>query len=210
MTALARAAFAMLSAIALGAAAPRVGAPVEIAAVNARCNGLVSSELERRIRTDDRTHFANSLGALNDRERELDSLLQQAQLESDILHNVCSDAELAQYQDELVGSIAWAYALEADISPQRYTLLRCPQTAARAPQALLASAWYAIATTLVPVDPSDPSTAPTPAPLVREVMPKVQSRAAVAHLALPAPLQATQYWRDGILSQVPSCTPPTP
>ena len=179
-------------------------------AANGRCNGYNAAELERQIRGDDRARIASSLGTLNAREQELDSILQQAQLESDILHSVCSDADLAPYQDELVGIIAWAYALETDIAPQRYTLLRCPQTAARAPQALLASAWYAIATTLRPTVPSDPSTAPSPAPLVREVVPKVQARAAAAHFALPVPVEATQYWRDEIVAQVPACTPPTP
>ena len=203
--------FALLAA-AFGASAAGAapGASSQIAAVNPRCNGQVASGLEHRIRADDRARFGSSLDALDDRQIELDAVLQQAQLESDILHNVCTADELTPHQDHLVGIIAWAYALEADIAPQRYTLLHCPQTAAQAPEALLASAWYAIATTLQPSTPSDPSTAPTPAPLVREVIPKVQSRAAALHAVFPPPFQATEYWRDNEVSKVANCPPSTP
>lgn len=200
----------LAAALGAGAAGASRDAASQVAAINPRCNGQVASMLEHRIRADDRARYGPSLDALDDRQVELDSVLQQAQLESDILHNVCTDEELTPHQDHLVGIVAWAYALEADIAPQRYTLLHCPQTAAQAPEALLASAWYAIATTLQPIDPSNPTTAPTPAPLVREAIPKVQLRAAAIHAILPQPVQATEYWRNTELAKVANCPPSTP
>lgn len=201
----------LAAAFGIGAASAFAGAaPTEVAAGNGRCTGLNAGILERQVRADDREVPGTTLNALNDRQQELDGLLQQAQLESDILHNACSDAQLTPLQNQLAGVIAWAYALEADIAPKRYTLLRCPQTAAQAPGALIASAWYALSTTLVPSDPAQPISHATPAPLVRTVMPMVQARAAAIHMTLPPPTDATEYWRNNELGKVSACPPPTP
>ncbi|MGH7737223.1 MAG: hypothetical protein ACREMP_05080 [Candidatus Tyrphobacter sp.] len=207
-----RAAFAVLAlSLAAGAAASSgSAAPLLVAAVNSRCNGDVSGTLERHLRTASHERFGDSINALNGRQQELESLLQQAQIESNILNNVCLETELTPIQDQLVGVIAWGYVLESDIASKRYALLHCARTAAKAPSALVASAWYAIATTLQPSNPSDPSTAPSPAPLVREVIPMVRSHAAALRFTLPAPIDATEYWRNTILATVPDCSPPTP
>jgi hypothetical protein len=190
-----------------GAFAPSVQA--QVVAAQSRCNFNVAGQLEQQVRADDRRSPGSGLDALDDRQEDLDSILQQAQIESDILHNVCSDQELPPVQDQLAGVIAWAYALEADIAPRRYALLHCPQTAAEASLALVASAWYALSTTLV--NNMDPQGTPLPpSPLVKEVMPKVQARAAALHLPLPPPDQATQYWRDTLNSSVAVCAPATP
>lgn len=182
-------------------------APAQVAPGNPRCNGNVAGALERQVRADDRRSPGTSLDDLNDRQQDLDSILQQAQIESDILHNVCSSDELPAVQDQLAGVIAWAYVQEADIAPRRFTLLNCPQTASTAPTALIASAWYAIALTQTGADWSTP---PPMGPLVREVIPKVQARARALGLTLPAFPVATEYWRNTIVSAAVGCTPPSP
>lgn len=201
----------LAAAIGIGAASAFTGAtPTKIAAGDGRCSGLNAGILERHVRAAAREVPGTTLDALNERQQELDGLLQQAQLESDVLHSACSDTELTPLQNQLAGVIAWAYALEADIAPSRYTLLRCPHTAAQAPEALLASAWYALSSTLVPSDPAQPVSHATPAPLVRTVTPIVQARAAAIRMVLPAPADATEYWRDNELGKVSACPPPKP
>ncbi len=192
------------------AAALGGAAPVQVAAINPRCNHNVAVRLENHVRADDRHAPGSRLNDLNNRQQELDAILQEAQLEHDILQNMCTVAERPAVQDQLAGVIAWAYALEADIAPKRYALLHCPQTASTAPAGLLALGWYALASTFDDPDrlPTDP--APTPAPLVKEVMPKVQTRASAAGLTLPALSDSTQYWRDTETEKVVVCVPPSP
>ncbi len=185
-------------------------ASVRVAAINPRCNHNVAERLENHVRADDRHAPGSSLSDLNDRQQELDAILQEAQLEHDILQNMCTVAERPAVQDQLAGVIAWAYALEADIAPKRYALLHCPQTASTAPAGLLALGWYALASTFNNPDRLPGEPAPTPAPLVKEVMPKVQARASAAGLALPALSDSTQYWRDTETAKVVVCAPPSP
>ena len=189
----------------------RAGAmvPVVVAAGNPRCNNNVAGALERQIRDDDRRPPAQNPDALSDRYVALDSILQQAQMERDILTELCSSAELAAPNGQLVGVIAWAYALESDIAYRRFTMLDCPSTATTAAQALLADAWYALATTMLP--PALPSAPPpTPGPLVAQVEPKIESRARTLGLALPSFGDATQYWRDTMNGRVAACPTPSP
>ncbi|HUY41567.1 MAG TPA: hypothetical protein VMV82_08380 [Candidatus Dormibacteraeota bacterium] len=184
--------------------------PVRVAAINPRCNHNVAERLENHVRADDRHAPRSSLNDLNQRQQELDAILQEAQLEHDILHNMCTVAERPAVQDQLAGVIAWAYALEADIAPERYELLHCPQTASTAPAGLLALGWYALASTFNSPDRLPGEATPTPAPLVKEVMPKVQARASAAGLTLPALADSTQYWRDMETAKVAVCVPPSP
>ncbi len=205
------AALALLAATAIGnATATGSAAPVQIAAVNPRCNHQVTGSLEDRVRADDRTKPGTTLDALNARLEDLNAILQQAQMESDILQTVCTDTELPAVADQIAAVIAWTYVLEDDVVPERLTLLHCPESAANAPAALIASAWYAIASTFNDANLPASAPTPTPAPLVKLVMPKVQARAAAAGLTLPAIHDATQYWRDTIVARVSNCTPPSP
>lgn len=185
---------------------------VSVAAGNPRCNHDEAGILEQQIRGYDRKPPAPTIDALTQRVADLNELLQQAQIERDILHEICSSEERVPIYDQLAGVMAWAYALQADIESKRFTLLKCDATAKQAPQALIASAWAALATTFsnVAEEGATPGPAPTPAPLVAEVMPKIRSRAAAVGLALPPPRAATAYWRDTILSKVAPCPPPHP
>lgn len=191
-------------------AAARSLAPVRVAAINPRCNHEVAGALEQRVRVYDRDKAGTTLDALNERLQDLNTILQQAQMEGDILQTICTDTELPPIEDQIAAVIAWTYVLEDDIVPKRLMLLHCPESAANAPAALVASAWYAIASTLN--DPNRPESAPTPtaAPLVKVVFPKVQAHAAAAGLTLPAIPESTEYWRDTIVARVPNCAPPTP
>ncbi len=181
---------------------------VRVAAINPRCNYVVAGSLERQVRADARRSPGNTLDALNARQEDLNSILQQAQVESDILQNVCTREELPPVQNQLAGVIAWAYLLEADIAPQRFHLAYCDKTAATAPEALIASAWFALAYTMQQTD--EPAPAPTLAPLVKEVMPQLKARAAAAGVTLPPVESATEYWRNNEDAKVIPCTPATP
>ncbi len=181
-----------------------------VAAANPRCNHDVAGMLERRVRGYDRHPPAQNADALSRRYLQLNSILQQAQVEHDILHELCTGAEFAAPADQLAGVVAWAYALEADITVQHFTALKCPQTATTAAQALLADAWYALATTYATGTPPAEAPSPTPAPLVAEVTPKVKSRAGAVGLELPAFADATEYWRDTMDGKVVLCPTAAP
>ncbi len=202
-------ALALLATLGAGAALAS-NAPVQIADNSARCNYTVAGSLERQIRAADRQAPGTSVNALEARQQELNGILQQAQIEDGILQSVCGNRALIAPQDQLYGVIAWAYLLEADIAPKRLTLLHCPQTAATAPEALIASAWFALASTLE--DPNLPPGAPspTPAPLVKEVIPKAQARARAAGITLPAPADTSEYWRDEEVGKTAPCASPKP
>ena len=203
--------FVLLAAtIACGAAtALSPAAPVMVAAINPRCNGNIAGLLERQVRGYHHPPASN-LDALTQRSLDLDSIIQQTQFELDILQNMCTDDERPPFDSHLGGVIAWAYALESDIAGKRFSLLNCPAAASSVPPALLATAWYALASTLN--DPNRPLSAPppSPAPLVAEVAPKIRARAATAGLALPPFSDATQYWRDGVLAKAVGCPSPLP
>jgi hypothetical protein len=188
--------------------ASRASTVSTVAAVNPRCNYYVAGTLERQVRSFDRHPPAQSPDALSQRYADLDSVLQQAQIERDILQQLCTSSEFPPIEDQLAGVAAWAYALQADIASKRFAFLKCPATATSASQALLADAWYALATTY---DDPDRSTAPaSPAPLVAEVTPKIRTRAAAVGFALPSLSDATQYWRDTVNGRVVACPTPSP
>jgi hypothetical protein len=183
-------------------------APTLVAGGNPRCNNLVAGALERRVRDYDRHPPEVSPDAMSQRYVALNALLQQAQVEHDILTELCSSGTRFPPNEQLAGVIAWGYALESDIAYKRFTMLKCPATATTAAQALLAYAWYALATTVA--SPASPSPTPTPAPLVAEVMPKIEARARALAFRLPGFGDATQYWRDEVNGRVAACPTPVP
>jgi hypothetical protein len=185
---------------------------VSVAAANPRCNHDQAGILERQVRDYDRRPPAPAIDALTQRDADLSDLLQQAQIERDILHEICSSDERAPIYDQLAGVMAWAYALQADVESKRFSLLKCDATAKEAPQALVASAWAALSTTFsnVAENGATPGPSPTPAPLVAEVMPKIQSRAAAFGLTLPPLRDASAYWRDTLVSKVEPCPASSP
>jgi hypothetical protein len=196
---------ALAAAIAAGAVAPSPAKPALVAAINARCNNNVTGTLERQVRAYDRRPPAANVDALTQRFADLDSILQQAQLERDILQNMCTNDESPPINNQLAGVVAWAYALQADIAAKRFALLNCPVAVTSVPPALLASGWYALATTL-----NESTAPPAPAPLVAEVMPKIRARAAAVGLTLPPFSDTSQYWRDTLVAKALGCPSPSP
>ncbi|HEY9085205.1 MAG TPA: hypothetical protein VIN40_04615 [Candidatus Tyrphobacter sp.] len=184
-----------LAAVIVAALSP--AAPVT-AAGNPRCNGNVAGLLERQVRAYDRRPPAANVGALTQRYADLDSILQQAQLERDILESQCADDQRLPIDDHLAGVIAWAYMLQADIAGKRFSLLNCPAAVSTVPPALLASAWFALGSTA------------NGAPLPAEVMPKLRTRASAIGLALPPFADASQYWRDSLVGKAVGCPSPSP
>jgi hypothetical protein len=116
----------VLAVLALTAASPagaEPGGSAPIAASNPRCNHDQAGILERQVRDYDRRAPADTLNDLTQRDADLNDLMQQAQIERDILHEICSSAELEPIYDQLAGVIAWAYALQADAAVKRFALL---------------------------------------------------------------------------------------
>lgn len=184
-------------AIVVGVGTNRASAgPIMVARGNPRCNNDVAGDLERQVRSDDRNVPGSDRDALAQRYSDLDSVVQQAQSEDEILGTQCTTTTLTPIQNQIAGVIAWAYVLQSDIAAKGYT--NCPAAAKAVPASLLAGAWYALATTLNAYTSPAPTASPTTAPLVKEVMPKVRARAPTYGLALPAIADTSEYWRDGI------------
>lgn len=177
-----------------------------LAAGNGRCNYDVAGSLERQVRAYDRRAPQQTSDALDGRYSALESILRQADTEHEILQEECSSAAFTPIDGQLAGVSAWAYALQSDVSIAHFTLLHCAAAATTSSHALLADAWYALATT---VQNERGGTATEP-PIIAVVIPKVRVRAAAQGLALPAFAEATQYWRDTKDSGVAPCPNASP
>jgi hypothetical protein len=206
------AAFLLMTAGVLVGFSPAVTASrgTVVAVGNPRCNYVQAGILERRVRDDARRASSQTPDGLGTRYTELSSIIQEAQIERDILHEVCASSELLPIDDQLAGVIAWALVQQSDVAGKRFALVGCLATANGAQRALLADAWYALASTFN-TDGATPGATPTPASLVRDVVPEVRVRAAAVGLSLPRFADATEYWRDTITSQrVAPCSSAAP
>jgi hypothetical protein len=206
------AAFLLMTAGVLVGFSPAVTASrgTVVAVGNPRCNYVQAGILERRVRDDARRASSQTPDGLGTRYTELSSIIREAQIERDILHEVCASSELLPIDDQLAGVIAWALVQQSDVAGKRFSLVGCLATANGAQRALLADAWYALASTFN-TDGATPGATPTPASLVRDVVPEVRVRAAAVGLSLPRFADATEYWRDTITSQrVAPCSSAAP
>jgi len=149
-----------------------------------RCNTIVASQLDNRVRQLDK--HAPATNELADRYNELQRIITDAAQEEEILENTCpSDATRAPIDAQLGATAAWAYALQSDVVRTKFALT-CQTVKDVAAAAFVATAWRELAK--VATDQG------TPPPPVGEVIPKVQSRASAVGLSLPSLADASNYW----------------
>lgn len=208
----ARAAFgaAVVVIVALGpAVAPAaqsqgvVSASTVVAA--SRCNSREIGDAQTQIRNYEAHPPRDNPGALNDRLGSIADILQGLNEEHGVLDSVCPDADKPPLYAQLNATVAWALALQSDIAAKLN--VSCPPAAKALPAAMLAQAWLAIAASVNDNGGAVPKA-------VVDVIPKVQARAAVVGLTLPAYADTSAYWRDQVADQakqaVATCPTPVP
>ena len=150
-----------------------------------RCNTIVASQLDNRVRQLDKR--APATNELADRYNDLQRIISEAAQEEEILENTCpSDASRAPIDVQLGATAAWAYALQSDVVRAKFAIT-CQTVKDVAAAAFVATAWRELA------EVAPPGQA-TPAPALGEVIPKVESRASAVGLTLPSLADASNYW----------------
>ena len=148
-----------------------------------RCNTHLATQLEDRVRDFER--HPPSAKDFNDRFVELQLTISSADQEIGILQSVCSEPDAVPIVAQLSAVQAWALLLESDLNRQNYAK-RCPDAEVAVSRAFVGNAWVILSKT----DPTGTGRFPS----VKNVVPKVQARAASLSLTLPAPADATAFW----------------
>ncbi|HEX4014592.1 MAG TPA: hypothetical protein VHX17_12005 [Candidatus Cybelea sp.] len=191
------------AALALGGLA--VCQPLRAAAAG-RCNSQTIDEGYARIRDYDRHGPGNSTAKLLARYADIAEVVVTMQEERQILKGVCSDDPVRDsFFAELAATIAWALALQADVAAKLNS--SCPAAAQALPTIMLADAWLDMANIINEGNGAVPQ-------IFKDVVPKVQTRAATVGLTLPAWADTSAYWRAGIRDKAKAlaatCPSPTP
>ncbi len=183
---------------------PANAAPVEVAV--SRCNGQTIDDASSRIREYDRHGPGGGETSLLNRYAAIAEVLATLNEERTILSTICtSDAERAPFFAQIAATVAWALVLEADVAARLNA--SCPAAASALPTMMLSDAWLALANVVNEDDGTVPAS-------FKEVIPKVQTRAAALALTLPPWAQTSVYWRDQVHAKakaaVASCPSPSP
>jgi hypothetical protein len=197
--------------VSLGAPGARAqGSAVAITGCDAKEINEAQTQLRDWEKHPPRSNDADGkVQRLTDLQDEVQSLGQ----ERGILDAVCpASMSRAPYFAEIAATQAWAYALEADMALSLGP--PCPTAANAIPNQLVASAWFALA--------GNVNDSGTTAPTIAQMAPKVQARAALIGLTLPAFADTSKYWLDQVAAatkaaiascNLPEATPspsPTP
>jgi hypothetical protein len=189
--------------LALGSAAPAKAA-VEVAVD--RCNGQTIDDASARIRDYDRHPPGGSSAQQVARLGAIADVMQVINEERQILESVCSsEPQRAAFVEQITEIAAWALALEADVAARLN--VSCPAAAQALPAMMLSDAWLSLAN----VVNGNGGTVPK---RFNDVIPKVQTRAQVVGLVLPAWSETSAYWRDQVHAKakmsVATCPSPSP
>ncbi len=175
------------AALAFGSLPARFPLP---AAAAGRCSSQTTDEGYARVRDYDRHPAASTPQKLLARYSAIAEVLATMQEEREILDSICSgDSVRASLFAELAATVAWALALESDVAAKLNA--SCPAAAQALPSVMLADAWLDMANVINEGNDTVPS-------IFKDVIPKVQTRAAVVDLTLPVWADTSAYWRDGI------------
>ena len=171
-----------------------------------RCTSFMIDGASERIRNYDRHPPADKPSALNARYGAIADVISTLAEEHGILDSVCTnDAQKAPLFAEIAATSAWAIALESDIA-QRLNA-SCPSAAKAFPTIMLADAWLLLANVVNENGGTVPGA-------FKDVIPKVENRAAAAGLVVPAWAETSQYWRDQIDAKekpiIQACPSPSP
>lgn len=193
----------LCAALAFGSLAARLPVP---AAAAGRCNSQTVDEGYARVRDYDHHPPGNTPQKLLARYTAVSDVLATMQEEREILDSVCSgDSVRASLFAELAATVAWALALQSDVAAKLNA--SCPAAAQALPTVMLADAWLDMANVINEGNGAVPS-------IFKDVIPKVQTRAAAIDLTLPGWADTSAYWRDGIREKAKAlaatCPSPTP
>ena len=189
-----------------GACRPALPLP---AAAAGRCSSQTTDEGYARVRDYDRHPAGSTPQKLLARYSAIAEVLATMQEEREILDSICSgDSVRASLFAELAATVAWALALESDVAAKLNA--SCPAAAQALPSVMLADAWLDMANVINEGNGTVP-------PIFKDIIPKVQTRAAAVDLTLPVWADTSAYWRDGIRDEsqsarrhLPSPPAPTP
>jgi hypothetical protein len=192
------------SIVAVSGGAAHAAAPVEIAI--GRCNGQTVDDMSSRLRDYDRHPPGNSPAQLLARYGAIADVTSTLGEEHEILKSVCaSESETAGLFTQIAALTAWALVLEADVTGRLNA--SCAAAARGLPTMMLADAWLALANRVNEDNGAVPSA-------FNDVIPKIQTRAQVVDLTLPAWSETSQYWRDQIHTKekaaIATCPSPSP
>ncbi|HEY4434375.1 MAG TPA: hypothetical protein VGM99_08210 [Candidatus Cybelea sp.] len=182
-------------------------APLPLAAAGSgRCNSQTVDEGYARIRDYDHQPAGNSPSQLLARYSAVAEVLTTMQEEREILDSICSgDSVRASLFAEVAATAAWALTLQADVAAKLNA--SCPAAARALPTIMLADAWLDMANLINEGGGTVPA-------IFKDVIPKVQTRAAAVDLTLPSWADTSAYWRDGIRDKAKAlaatCPTPTP
>lgn len=193
------------SAAAFGAATPSAASAGILVALD-RCNGQTIDDAVGRVRDYDRHPPGNAPSQLLQRFGAIADALSVLTEEREILTSVCSnDAQRENFIVQIAAGTAWALVLESDIASRLNA--SCPAAAAAFPQMMLSDAWLALANVINANSGFVP-------PAFTDVIPKIQTHAQAAGLALPAWADTSQYWRDQLHAKaktaIATCPSPSP
>lgn len=185
-----------------------VGAPptaVGAAGLSARCNSRMIGDYANEIRDDDAHPPSGNLNDLQKRFSDINEVLQALGQERAVIDSVCpNDAAKAPLHAYIGATASYALALESDIALR--INLPCPPAAKAVAQALVAQGWLNLASVV--------NEAGTPPKDVTDAAPRLQKRAALLGLTLPAWADTSAYWRDqqsdAAKAAVQACTTPSP
>ncbi|HEV3195391.1 MAG TPA: hypothetical protein VGZ06_04580 [Candidatus Cybelea sp.] len=171
-----------------------------------RCNSQTIDDVSGRVRDYDRHAAGGGSTQLLQRYGAIADVLSMLNEEREILDSICSsDAQRAPLFAQIAAFSAWALALESDVAVKLN--VSCGTASKALPAIMLADAWLGLAN----VVNANGGTVP---PAFAEVIPKIQTRAAVVGLALPPWPDASAYWRDQVRarskSAVAACPSPSP
>ncbi len=180
--------------------------PRPVAAAQSRCNSQTIDGESARIRDYDRHPPAGRPSALLARYGAIADVIATLTEEHGILNSVClSDAQKAPLFEQIAATSAWAIALESDVAARLNA--SCPAAAKALPTIMLADAWLALARVINDGGGTVPAS-------FAEVIPKIQTRAQVVGLTLPAWPETSQYWRDQLdtkeKAEIATCPSPSP
>lgn len=192
--------------LAAGSGISPVGAAPSVEVSSNRCNSQTIDDASARVRDYDRHGPGSNMAQLLARYGAVADVLAIVNEEREILDSVCSsDAERAPLFTQIAAISAWALTLEADVAAKLNA--SCPVAAKALPTVMLADAWLSLANVIN----NEGGTVP---PGFANVIPKVQTRAQAAGLALPTWADTSAYWRDQVRAKakaaVATCPSPSP
>jgi hypothetical protein len=149
-----------------------------------RCDSKNINEYQSQVQ-DWEKHPARSNDDQLKRLGDLQDVVAGLGQERGVLDAVCPESmSRATYFSQIAAVQAWAYALQEDIAVNLGP--PCASAGNVIPDQLLASAWFALATSNAEVGQSVPA--------VAQIIPKIQTRAAKINFTLPAFADTSNYW----------------